>query len=140
MKNNLSTICTGVLLILDLVLSIGTQYAFHACAAGDDGSYMSCHWAQMAVVTIGAVVSAISLVAILIKDRKIRMGLVLAEIPAAVAAMLIPNTVIRLCMMNTMRCHAVMKPAAMILGILIVIFSVITVVISKKEASFKEAK
>lgn len=134
MKKNLSGILTGILTVLGLLLSVGVQLVFHACGAGEDGSYMSCHWAQMAVVAIGAVIAVTGAAALAVRDRKIRMGLVAAVIPAALAAVLVPNVLIRLCMMDTMHCNHVMRPAVLIFGILAMIISAADVAICGREA------
>lgn len=135
MKKNLSGIFAGIVTVLGILLSAGVQFVFHACGNSEDGSYMSCHWAQMAVVAIGAVIAVIGAAALIVRDRKVRMGLVTAVIPAALAATLVPNVLIRLCMMDTMHCNHVMRPAVITLGALTILASVAGAVLCGREAS-----
>lgn len=135
MKKNLSGIFAGIVTALGILLSAGVQLVFHACGAGEDGNYMSCHWAQMAVAAIGAVIAVTGIAALVVRDRKVRMGLVAAVIPAALAAVLVPNVLIRLCVMDTMHCNHVMRPAVITLGALIILASVTGVALCVREAS-----
>ena len=48
-----------------------------------------------------------------------------AGIAAAVIAVLLPGTLMKMCMMDTMRCYAVMRPFAWIMGALIALLSLL---------------
>ncbi len=48
-----------------------------------------------------------------------KLGIDLAVLPAAVLASQVPGRVIGMCMMETMRCRAVMRPGVAVLAVLI---------------------
>ena len=104
-----------VLLILSLILTVGVRLVFHACLPHEDGSWMACHWAEQAVFALGLVLCVQSALLTALDQP----GLALAMVPTAGMAAILPNNLIRLCMMKEMRCHAVMRPAAIALGAVI---------------------
>ena len=101
-----------VVLVLSLLLAIGSQTFMGACVH-EDGSFGACHWAARALSGVGGLLAALSLLALLLKKE--RAGLYLAMLPTALLGILTPGTLINLCGMATMRCRALMKPAATIL-------------------------
>ncbi len=125
MSKKISMILTVLSLVLGLVLCLGAEFLFSACGADEDGSYMRCHWAQMAVVAVAAVLIVIYVLALLVRDARVRAGLVLATVPMSVAVMLIPGTVIGLCMMATMHCRAMLRPACLVLGLVMAVIALI---------------
>ena len=60
------------------------------------------------------------------------MGLSLAMIPAAALAFLLPGTMIDLCMMETMRCHTVMQPAARAISVVLILLACLDVYCYRK--------
>ena len=118
LKGNISGIVEAA---LALVLVIGSLTVFRACDS-EEGRHMACHWAQNAGTLSGAVLTVQSLLRIFIHNKGIKTGLSLRIFTLALSVIFIPGTVINLCMMETMRCHTVFKPAV------IVIASVLTVV------------
>lgn len=123
-----------ILFVLSAVLTVGVMTFISACKHKTDaGMWMACHWAQMAVFGAGCVMSVISLAIIIVKNAKIRLGLALSLIPMSVYTALIPNTLINLCMMTDMRCHSVMKPAVIVISVLIAIASLIYIITGKNE-------
>ena len=123
-----------ILLILSALLCFGTKYLFHACNPKEDGSWMACHWAEQAVFGLGFLLLILSIVLVFVfKDGKTKSGIALSMEAAAALAAVTPNHLIRLCMMTDMRCHAVMKPAVMIISILIIICGAVAVTVHRKE-------
>lgn len=118
MKRNKTAVIVleALLLALSAFLTIGTDKIFHACKPMEDGSWMKCHWAQTAVFAFGIALTAMSVIVIVLRDRRAKGGASLAMIAPAVLAAFIPGNFIDLCMMDTMRCRADMKPAVMVLG------------------------
>ena len=97
------------------VLLIGALTFFKACGDGEE-RHMVCHWAQNAVTLSAAVLVFLSLLRVFIPGRGVKAGIAFGLFAVSVSVIFIPGTVIDLCMMDTMRCHAVMKPAVMIFG------------------------
>ena len=135
MKKNVSAI-NIILLVLSLILCAGTKFAFHACAAKPDGSWMLCHWAECAVFALGIALVLLSAARFFVADG-IRAGISLSFVPLSIVTLLIPGVVVPLCMMKDMRCHTVMRPAVIVLCVLIAALSVIDFLVHQKRA--KEA-
>ena len=111
---------TDVLLLAVAVLFlVGMLTLFRACAAKDDGSYMTCHWANQAETGIAAAFVGMALLHLFVRDAKQKQGIDLAILPLCVVAAILPKNLISLCMMNTMRCHTHMLPAAIVFSILL---------------------
>ena len=109
-----------VLFVLSAALFAGDLTVFAPCAAKGDGSWMTCHWAGNAVAGVAAVLTALAIMRLFVKDARTRLGLTAAMIPAALLSALLPGRLISLCMMPSMRCRAVMSPAVTVLSVLII--------------------
>ncbi len=107
-----SNILAVIILILSIVAAIGSQTILGACVH-EDGSVGACHWACRAMLGEGALLAALSLLALAMKRE--RTGLYLAMVPASLLGLLTPGTLIAICKMPTMRCRMVSRPAMMIL-------------------------
>jgi hypothetical protein len=123
-----------IIFVLSVVLTVGVKLLFHACGAKDDGSYMSCHWAEQAVFGVGIVLVLMSAIHIAVRKTDTKKGVSLAIIPAALLNVFIPNILINLCMMSDMRCRSIMKPAVSVIGIIIAAVAVIDAVMLNKES------
>ncbi len=121
-----------LLLVLSVAFLIGSRTVFLPCGAQEDGSWMTCHWAGQAVSGLAAVLVVLAVLHILLSDARIKTGLSVAVLPVAVLTILIPGTLIPLCMMDTMRCHAVMRPAATVFSVLIIGAAALDVVLQRK--------
>lgn len=113
-----------ILLVLSIIFLVGILTFFKTCGPKTDGSWMTCHWAGNVVTGLAAVLALISLVHLLIPDRKIKMGLSVSIIPISVLAILVPGILINTCMADVMRCNAIMKPSVIIISGLMIVFSV----------------
>ncbi len=118
-KNNIFGIAEGLTAIL---LTIGSLTFFSACK-GHDGSFMVCHWAQNAVVVFGIVLILQSLFRIFIPNRAVKTGLSISILLASAAVIFIPGIAIDLCMMDTMHCQSMFKPAVRIVASVLVVVS-----------------
>ena len=116
--------------IFSALLTLGVVTVFRACAAGEDGMWMSCHHAQTNVFYTGIVITALSAAALFIKNSKLKLTVQIIAIIAAAAAMLIPGVIVRLCMMDTMRCHILMRPFVILISLLYIVSVIINIVIS----------
>ena len=101
-------------LLLSAVTAAGSVSFLGPCVH-EDGSFGSCHWAGQAMLGIGLLLAALSLTALLVKDGRLRAGILFAAAAAAVMGIFVPGTLINLCGMATMRCRALMRPAMTIL-------------------------
>ena len=121
-----------VLLVLSIVLCVGIKLVFHACEVMED-KIMACHWAEQAVFALSIVLVIQALGLIVFSKMNIRKGVCMAMIPAAIITAIIPGGFINLCMMNDMRCHISMRPAVIILSIIIAVCALINVLAGERK-------
>lgn len=121
-----------IILALAMLLCFGVKLLFHACGAKDDGSYMSCHYAEQAVFAFGIVLVIEAAFVLLLPKKELRHGAALSLVPTAVLTAVLPANFIPLCMMETMRCRSVMRPAVLIIGLLLAALSMCYVVLDRK--------
>ena len=107
-----------LLTVLGLAFLLGSVLVFHPCGPKEDGSWMNCHWAGVAVSLCAAAVTVLAAVRLFVPGRRVRQVLSGLTIPFSLAAAVIPGNVIHLCMMADMRCRALMRPAAIIFAVL----------------------
>lgn len=135
MKKNKGLLILDIaVLLLSAALCFGTKLLFHACGAKEDGGWMNCHWAERAVFAIGLALTVSGVLLCTVSGRKQRAGIALGMVPAALTAAFLPQNVIPLCMMTTMRCHSVMRPAVIVLGCLIAVCALTDNILSLKAA------
>lgn len=123
--NKRNIIFPAITFALCIFLAVGVMLIFPACGPKEDGTWMSCHYAQMAVFAIGLVMAALAFIAIF-AGNKIRILLYIITAVGAVFAAVIPSNIIRLCMMNEMQCRAVMRPSVILVSVLIAVFSLVS--------------
>ena len=109
-------------LALSSVTAAGSVSFLGPCVH-EDGSFAACHWAGQAMLGIGLLLAVLSLTALLVKDGRVRAGILFAAAAAAVLGIFVPGTLINLCGMATMRCRAVMRPAMTLLCVLTAVSS-----------------
>ena len=122
-----------LLLVMSAALCIGVKLVFHACGMKEDGSWMNCHWAEQAVFAVSIGLTVTGCLRIFL-DRQAKAGTALAMSVISGMTALIPGVFVRFCMMDTMRCHAVMRPAVIILCVLIAVTGIADGLLSRKEA------
>ncbi|MBQ8922181.1 MAG: DUF4418 family protein [Oscillospiraceae bacterium] len=126
-----------ILLLMSAALCAGVKLVFHACAKPAGGMWMHCHDAENAVCGIAAGLAVLSLLMLLIKNGKIAGCIGILTAAGAAAAALVPGHIVKMCMMDTMRCHAVMKPAVIVFSVLIALLALCCAVLrftEKKES------
>ena len=124
-------------LALSALYLTGTLTFLQPCAAHDDGSWMNCHWAGRVLVCIGVLLVLLAILKCIVGAPGMKRGLALATAPVALLAILVPGPVISLCMMDTMRCRAVMRPGALVFGILIAAASLFDFALSARAEGSK---
>lgn len=119
-------------LLTAAVLTAGSVTFFKACGA-HEGKFMACHWAQNTVTLIGAVLILSALLRIVLPNKGAKAGLALSIVILSVSTAFIPNKVINLCMMDTMRCHTVFKPSVIIIAALLAAVALADTLLSLKK-------
>ena len=132
-ENTKKTRITDILLVaLSAIFFVGLLTFLGPCGPKDDGTFMTCHWAGQALKGIAAVLLITSVIHLFVKAPGIKQGLSLAMIPAALLSAFLPGNLISLCMMNTMRCHSVMRTSSVIISLLIIAAAVLDLVVQRK--------
>ena len=121
-----------LLLILSIVLTVGVKTFLRPCGMHDDGTYGSCHHAGQVILILGIIMVVQSLLLLFIKNRRAGLVISLTVLPVSIVTALIPGRIIRLCMMASMRCNAVMKPAVTILGVLIALLALVNALLQRR--------
>lgn len=119
--------------ILSLLLIIVVMTVFGACGPKEDGSWMHCHTAQIDTAIAAAILLVIFLAAAMIKNKMIFIILHVVGIVISIAAMLIPGTLVSMCMMDTMRCYAVMQPFVRIMCVLLILSALINLILQVRK-------
>ena len=115
-------------LALSVLMAAGVQTVFRACAQKEDGTWMHCHEVQKYLFIIGIILALLSVLGLAVKKRTAAILLDFASIVLAAAAVLLPGTVIQMCMMDTMRCYTMMQPFARVTGGVLILVSVIDII------------
>ena len=104
--------------VLSIIFLVGLLTFAGPCGPKEDGSFMSCHWAGQAVKALAVLLIVMSVIRLALRDRGMKKGLSIAIVLTAITAAVIPGNLISLCMMNTMHCHAVMRPFVIVMAVL----------------------
>ena len=115
-------------LALSVFMAAGVQTVFRACAQKEDGTWMHCHEVQKYLFIIGIILALLSVLGLAVKKRTAAILLDFASIVLAAAAVLLPGTVMQMCMMDTMRCYTMMQPFARVTGGVLILVSVIDII------------
>ena len=108
------------ILFFTLLLCIGSQTLFPACAPKPDGSWMMCHASNLVVTGTGAICSLLAF-ARLFLSRRLKTILSAAIFAVSFFTMPVPGYVLPLCRMAAMQCQAIFRPAVLFVGILLCI-------------------
>lgn len=122
-----------LLLLLTILFPAGLVTVFKGCPAGEDGSWMSCHWAEMAVLGISCVLLICAVIHLFVPDCGVKSGIDAAMIPMAALSVFLPKNLIRLCMMADMRCHVYMRPFAAVLSALILCTAFVDLLLNRRK-------
>ena len=123
MKNNRFSVLACMRAALALLLAIGMRTFLQPCVHAD-GAVGTCHWAGMVLAGLGVVLAVQAVLGMVCPSAQAREGIALATVPVALLTALIPGTWIPLCMLQTMRCNTIMKPAAILIAAVIGVLSV----------------
>ncbi len=114
-KITFERIVFGGLFVLALLLALGTPFLFHACGPKEDGSYMLCHWAQQAITGTAVVLVLTYGYLWVAKEKPVKRAILILSIPTILLTMLLPGTLIHMCMSMEMRCQSVMRPSVLVI-------------------------
>lgn len=119
-------------LIIALLSVLGSNTIFRACPPMENGMWMHCHTAQLIVTFAFLGIALVSLINVFVNNAVIGSILRIINIIIAIIALLTPGIIIKMCMMSTMRCHALLKPFTIIMCILLIISEIALMIINIK--------
>lgn len=152
-----SRLVSGLLLmILGVIIAIGPMVIFPVCGVkhsdGDKAQgnsmavpnedemvqgtpaqstahkVMRCFWTSRAEMGLGALISITSVLLIVLKSKKIRIGLSISTALHGILALLIPTVLIGVCDNHHMHCRIGTLPALVILSSLVIAISIINII------------
>lgn len=136
MKKEKSTKIPAIITVLvSAVYLVGTLTFFRPCGPKEDGSFMHCHTAGVALTVLAVILLALSAADLCIKGGIIKNITAAVYAACGVLMILIPGTLIPLCMMPEMRCRADMRPGAVIFGILLILLSCLKLIQNRKNGT-----
>ena len=86
--------------------------------------------AQQAAVICGVLLCVLLIIAALSGSPAVSAALSAVGVIGSVIVFLIPGGIVSMCMMDTMRCHAVMKPFVRIMSVLIALCALINLILA----------
>lgn len=124
-------VCGVIGLGISVLMVVGLYSFLAACGPKEDGGWMMCHYVQNVLLLLGACLVLLHVLAVVFPQKtKIAAGLLIAGIMFFTCSIVIPDHVIHMCMMETMRCHTVMQPGVMVISILGILADLTGVVFS----------
>ena len=126
-------LCDILQIIFSVIFFAGLLSFFKACGPKEDGSFMTCHWANMALSGLSALLLAVSALKLFFKENSAEIALDICTVLICILAALVPGKLIGLCMMASMRCRSVMRPAAIVMSVLIAVIALIDIITVKKK-------
>ncbi len=114
--------------VLALLLALGVNTVFSACGVKEDGTWMRCHSVQDTVTVLAIVLTGLLTLRLFLKNRGAQIILAVLALLLCAGIMLVPEVLMPLCMLHTMRCYTLMMPFVRILAALIAVFCAVLLV------------
>ena len=119
-------------LAVSVFLAIGIKMIFPACPVHEDGAFGSCHWAEQAVLAAAIMMTAQAVILVIARSRSAQRAVSAGIAACGIVTMFIPNVLIPLCMMPSMRCLASMRPWVLVCGIVTVVLSLVNLFLNRR--------
>lgn len=139
MKNFKRSLPSILQLLLALFLTVGVSTFLGPCVHAD-GKIGPCVKAAGIIKILGGCLAALSVLSLVIRCAKAKTVLAALSIIAAAGVFFVPGTFHRLCMIATMRCHTVMKPASMLLAAFIALSAAAELIINIRQLNGAKQK
>ncbi len=108
----------SVLIMLFSALAAVGSLTFLRPCVHEDGTVSVCASAGTLLMVLGFAGLAVGALTMFVRGRTLRILLSALLLAISLGLFLIPGVLAPLCMMETMRCHLITKPAARVLGAL----------------------
>jgi len=96
----------------------------------DDGSHAACYAASQAILVAGIVALVASAAGAVMRNSLAQGMLAVSVVLASAFAAASPGVFFPLCMMQTMRCHLIMRPFALVVGVVACICGIVAAVVA----------
>ena len=120
------------LLAIALFMVIGLFTRFHACGVKEDGTWMSCHWAEQTLKCAAWMFFALTVIHLLFPQAQRKQGIDFGILTTLCLTVIIPGRLISLCMMPDMACRRLMQPFALVCGVLALALSLLDMFVQWK--------
>ena len=127
-----AVILSACLLFISVLLTVGVLTFAQPCAAHEDGSWMTCHWAGKAVECFGVLLCIVGALRLL-AGEKARISLDAVTFAAALITLRIPGGVIPTCSMASMRCNALTRPVTLVACVLLMALSAVDALLARRK-------
>lgn len=124
-KNNIISL---IVTVLALMFTVGIMTVFAACGPKEDGTWMRCHNVQIYLGICGVAMTVLAVAAFISRPKLLRIALYALITGGSVVAFLLPEIIMPMCMLHTMRCYGVMEPFDRIMTALIAVVSIIGII------------
>lgn len=114
---------------LSALLVVGVL-TFAGPCVHDDGSHAACYAASQAILVAGIVALVASVASVIVRGGLARGVLAVSVVLASAFAAVSPGVLFPLCMMQTMRCHLMMRPFALVVGGAVCVCGIVAVVVA----------
>ena len=129
-----------VLIVVSLGYLVLLNTVFITCGPKDDGSFMVCQWAWRSLVVLAVILVTLSIVHAFVPGNELRLGISIGIFTVAIASAVLPDNIIPLCMMNTMKCHTHTKPGNLVFSVLIAVASAFDIAVRIRKLTVKAVK
>lgn len=119
------------LIVVGAFVIIGVM-TFAGPCVHDDGSVSTCAQASWGIVAGGLFLIGAAIALMVFANRTARIVFAVICALLGLLIVLMPGTILPLCMMDTMHCQAVMKPFAQICGAIAIILGVVAAVVAAR--------
>ena len=133
MRKQNTTWIFAVQLIISAVFFIGMLTFLKPCGPKEDGTFMSCHYAGIVLIILAAGMLAVSLLGLFQKSSAAGTAAGVLQVILSAFVLIVPGTVIGLCMMPGMRCRSVMRPGSIICAVLMLLAGLAGILISRRD-------
>ncbi len=115
--------------VVSLLFFIGILTVAKACGPKEDGTWMRCHNVQIYETWISVAMIVAWIIVLFVSSIVIRRVLDVIIGVLGIAGILLPYCM-PMCMMDTMLCHAVMKPFVVVFCLISLLIALIDLIIS----------
>lgn len=122
----------GIAQIALAVLLVAGVLTFAGPCVHEDGSAATCAQASWGIIGMGVMLLGASIAQLVVEGKVARIATAVLCAILGVIIILVPGTILPLCMMETMSCQAVMKPFAQLCGGLTILLSIATAVVAAR--------